>query len=193
MEIRPYKRTYRVYLSLVTYWLVCFNEEVKISRSQNGGFKTCSPCLHDLQDPPPPGLLSALQLYRQKKKLKFLFGLGALKLGTRPTHPRGIGAYGSAMIVSNPQLPKCQFFTAGKTFPVRLRHSNFDKGHDAAADLRAAAIKFADAEDGGPLDVIMMTGPGTVLFDIQAVFDASSSLRAGTPEAYKEYLMKSPE
>ena len=138
-------------------------------------------------------MFSALHLKRQKLKIKFLFGLGALKLGTRPTHPEGCGAYGVAKIVSKPQFPKCKFFTAGKSFPVRLRHSNLENGHDAGADFRAASVKFADADDGGPLDLIMMTGPGTPLWNVQTIFDLMKAMHARTTEAYKEYLLKNPE
>ena len=113
-----------------------------------------------------------------------------MKLGTRPTHPVGVGALGMATIVSSPQFPECDFFTPGASYPVRLRHSTFEKGHDAGADLRSASLKFADCDQDGPLDIIMMTGAGTQLFSVQALFDAMKGLRG---KDYKGYLGKNPE
>ena len=123
-------------------------------------------------------------------KLKLLFGIGALTLGTRPTHPVGVGALGMATIVSSPQFPECDFFTPGASYPVRLRHSTFEKGHDARADFRSASLKFADCDQDGPLDIIMMTGAGTQLFSVQTIFDLMKTLQGND---YKDYLLKNPE
>ena len=95
-----------------------------------------------------------------------------------------------ATIVSNPQFPECDFFTPGASYPVRLRHSSLVKGHDAQADFRSASLKFADSDQDGPLDIIMMTGVGTVLWNVQTIFDLMKALGAND---YKEYLLKNPE
>ena len=92
-----------------------------------------------------------------------LFGLGALRKKARTTHQYGVGGAGQLTIVENPDFPEHEFFQAGRTFPVNLRHGTVSFEDDAAMDIRSASIKFLDKQSETALDLIMNTGPRTFL------------------------------
>ncbi|XP_031557674.1 allene oxide synthase-lipoxygenase protein-like [Actinia tenebrosa] len=142
------------------------------------------------KDPPAPGIFSQAQLQFHVTKIKTLFGLAALKTQKRGTHANGFGAFGKIQIVNSPQFPEHEFFTSGKTFPVRLRHSNLSFDDDAKCDFRGAALKLADSDDQSPLDIIMSTGRSAVLWDVNAIYDALNSKISGD---FKGYLLTSPQ
>lgn len=92
-----------------------------------------------------------------------LFALGALRNKARTTHKYGVGGAGQLKIADNPDFPEHEFFQAGRTFPVRLRHGTVTFEDDAAMDIRSASIKFLDNQSETALDLIMNTGPRTFL------------------------------
>lgn len=92
-----------------------------------------------------------------------LFALGAAKKKARSTHKYGVGGAGQLTIVEDPAFPEHEFFQAGRTFPVRLRHGTVSFKDDAAMDIRSASIKFLDNQSETALDLIMNTGPRTFL------------------------------
>lgn len=122
-------------------------------------------------------------------KIKTLFGLGALKTQQRATHANGFGAFGKIQIVNNPGFPEHEFFTAGRTFPLRLRHANLVFDDDAKCDFRAASLKLADSDDQSPLDIIMSTGRSAVLWDANSIYDTVRSKISGD---FKGYLLTTP-
>ena len=90
-----------------------------------------------------------------------LFTLAAVKKKGRSTHTVGIGAAGTLKIVDNPAFPDHDFFQAGATFPIQIRHASVTFPDDAAKDLRSASIRFAALDEESPLDILMNTGPRT--------------------------------
>ena len=64
----------------------------------------------------------------------------------------------------------------GRTYPVRLRHSNlspFDGWDDAGLSFRGAALKFADVDVGGPLDLVMNSGMRGFFWNGKTLFGIS--------------------
>jgi arachidonate 5-lipoxygenase len=61
-------------------------------------------------------------------------------------------------VVGAPAFPEHEFFTPGRVFACRLRHANASFYDDAASQVRACSLKFADADFDSPLDIIMNTG-----------------------------------
>ncbi|NER34355.1 MAG: catalase [Oscillatoria sp. SIO1A7] len=92
-----------------------------------------------------------------------LFALGAANNKARTTHKYGVGGAGQLRIVDDPAFPEHEFFQAGRTFPVLLRHGTVTFEDDAAMDIRSASIKFLDKQSETALDLIMNTGPRTFL------------------------------
>ena len=134
---------------------------------------------------PPPGLFDAAKLAYDTAKLKMLFGATVLIKGRRGTHHIGVGAEGIAMIVSNPQFPKNEFFTPGRSFPVCLRHSTIQSVDDVLIDFCGGALRFAGSDDmDSPCDLVMGTGPTTPLWSAEAVFDAVRVKASGDTRTY---------
>lgn len=139
----------------------------------------------------PPGLFDATKLAYDTTKLKMLFGTKVLIKGQRGTHPIGVGAEGIATIVSNPQFPKNEFFTPGRSFPVCLRHSTIQSVDDVLIDFCGGALRFAGSDDmDSPCDLVMGTGPTTPLWSAGAIFDA---VRAKVSGDLKTYLLLGPD
>lgn len=107
----------------------------------------------------------------------------------RPTHIFGTGGLGVAKIVDNPKFPAHEFFQPGRTFPVRLRHSNPRKTDDASVAVRSLAMKFADSDSDSPMDFAMHTGKMNVFWNVKSLEDFIVS---GVGETAKEYVYKNP-
>lgn len=95
--------------------------------------------------------------------LQQIFVGGATKFHGRATHTYGVGARGEARIVVPDTFPQNDFLTAGKTYPVILRHSQPGGQPDnRTRDGAASSLKFfegpADASARGLHDVTMNTG-----------------------------------
>ncbi|XP_078369935.1 allene oxide synthase-lipoxygenase protein-like [Oculina patagonica] len=140
---------------------------------------------------PPPGIFDNFKIAYNTTKLKLLFGLKVLIKGQRGTHPIGVGSEGIATIVSNPKIPKNEFFTPGRSFPVCLRHSTIQSVDDVLIDFCGGALRFAGSDDTeSPCDLVMGTGPTTPLWSDQAIFDA---VRAKVSGDLKTYLLLGPD
>jgi hypothetical protein len=97
-------------------------------------------------------------------KLKGIFIHVASEKHGRATHTYGVAAHGSLRVVVPQGFPESDFFTAGKVYPIILRHSrpggffNDDRVRDGAA----ASIKFFEsgslAKGSGMTDIMMNTG-----------------------------------
>ena len=131
-----------------------------------------------------------MKLGIEKQKIKILFGARAMHTGQRPTHAIGIAAQGIATIVAEPQFPKCDFLIPGKSFPVCLRHSTLKSQDDAMLDFLSASIRFADSDEKSPLDILMSTGRGNPLSNVEGIYDAISANRSGN---LKDYYLKTPD
>ena len=82
----------------------------------------------------------------------------------RGTHTYGIHARGVARIVAPVGFPQNDFLTAGKTYPVIIRHSAPGGAKDnRAQDAASASVKFFDGAVADPAaegihDIVMNTG-----------------------------------
>ena len=142
-----------------------------------------------LQPPGAPNCFSSLQLAYHTEKLKLAFGAIALATGERPTHGEGIGATGLVTIVTKPQFPACEFFTPGRSYPVRLRHSKLHPGDDAEASFFGASLKFADSDNESALDLILNTGETAALWKGDVIYE---SLTSAWTKNFKEFILRSP-
>ena len=94
------------------------------------------------------------------------FGGLAVLSRRRATHGAGVGARGTVRIVDDPQFPRHDFFVAGRTFPLTMRHANVQTDDDAGLDVRGAAVKFSDHEAESPFDLPMNTGNASIFNDL---------------------------
>ena len=130
-----------------------------------------------------------LSYFYKKEKLKFLLGAASLVTGQRPVHPEGIGASGIATIVPDPQIPRCEFFTPGQSYPVCLRHSTTVSDHAELTNV-SASIAFADNGVKSPQDFILGGGRCLFTWNLQGVIDLLVSLKS---HDYKTYYLKNPD
>ena len=77
---------------------------------------------------------------------------------TRMSHENGIVARGRIRVADDLALPENDFFVPGREFPCRLRHASVSFMDDAGLFVRAASLKFADADVESPLDLLMNGG-----------------------------------
>ncbi|XP_074652621.1 allene oxide synthase-lipoxygenase protein-like [Tubulanus polymorphus] len=125
-------------------------------------------------------------------KFKTIFGVAAHKQGLRPSHPTGVGGLGFAEILENDQIPENDFFIPGRRFRVRIRHGNFNLDDDAGLDGRSASIKFIDAEDGGPLDLVMNTGHINFFHNLVSFGEFTESFILDNINGFRDWLFKYP-
>jgi hypothetical protein len=76
----------------------------------------------------------------------------------RMSHENGIVARGRIRVVDDLAIPMNDFFLPGHEFPCRLRHASVSLMDDAGLFVRAASLKFADADIDSPLDLLMNGG-----------------------------------
>ena len=146
-----------------------------------------------LQPPQEPGAFSQAQLRLKMEKYKLLFGAKSLISRQRPIHRLGLGALGVATVVSNPVFPAHELFTLGRSFPVRIRLSSPKEDDDAAVDLRAIGVKFADNDMGSPLDLLMITGRECFFWNIPSLDDFTAYLTSTDKvQGWKDYIAKDP-
>lgn len=102
-----------------------------------------------------------------------------------------MGATGAATVLNNPLLPEHEYFTAGRVFPIRVRHSNFHSKDDAGSDIRMLSIKFADSEYESPFDLLMYTGEKAAFWNIYSFDKMLTALKEGR-EAFQAYCLANP-
>lgn len=143
-------------------------------------------------DEPPPdaGALSESQIAFYVKKYQVASTLKSLATQQRGGH-RGVGATGAATVLNNPLLPELEYFTAGRVFPIRVRHSNFHSKDDAGSDVRMLSIKFADSEYESPFDLLMHTGEKAAFWNIYSFDKMLTALKEGR-EAFQAYCLANP-
>lgn len=153
-------------------------------------------CPNDVARPMPGDTPAARRhLWRRTRGAQFLFGFKALATGRRATHMRGVGARGTVTVVAKPTFPEHDFFAAGRVFPCRVRHANASFYDDAASQVRACSVKFADADGDSPLDLVMNTGVIQAFwsFDTFMQFaDARVKTSEHSWDSQKEYMRLLP-
>ena len=125
------------------------------------------------------------------KKYQVAFALKTLATQQRDNHPRVVGAIGAITVLSNPLLPEHEFFTAGRVFPVRLRHANLVRPDDAQLDVRTVSLKFADSDDESPFDLIMHTGEQAAFWNIFSFDKMMTALKEGQ-KTFEAYCLEHP-
>eukprot|EP00118_Oscarella_pearsei_P016743 m.162054 g.162054 ORF g.162054 m.162054 type:complete len:781 (+) comp38831_c0_seq1:29-2371(+) len=140
--------------------------------------------------PCPMFIANKDHLALKEGSVRSLFFEGSLKTGRRSSNTSGVAGVGTATIVAQPQFPPHEFYQPGRVFPLRLRHSNATTLDDRSLDIRGVALKFADVENGGPLDLTFFSGEGLVFFNGPALDDFVGGPLTGTVEQYKAYLTK---
>lgn len=72
-----------------------------------------------------------------------------------------------------------------------MRHSTIDSVDDVLVVFCAGSLRFSGSDDEeSPLDLIMMTGPTTPLFNTKAIDDA---VAAKITKDFKTYLFLEPD
>ena len=69
------------------------------------------------------------------------------------------------------------------------RHSNLRSEDDASATQREAAIKFADQNEDGPLDLVLLTGRISMASNAKTFLDV---IKLRKPEDFKQMCYKDP-
>jgi hypothetical protein len=87
-----------------------------------------------------------------------LIALHSFFTRTRMSHENGIVARGRIRLVDDLAIPENDFFLPGREFACRLRHASVSLMDDAGLFVRAASLKFADADIDSPLDLLMNGG-----------------------------------
>lgn len=123
------------------------------------------------------------RLFLQGTLIQVYMGLVAWKTRARPTHPTGVGAAGMFMADLDPRWPDHEFFAPGARYPVRLRHATVDLHDDAGMDVRSASLKFSDRLQGGPLDIVMNSGTGSVYANTAQFLAFGRARKQGTAGA----------
>ncbi|XP_022153853.1 uncharacterized protein LOC111021270 [Momordica charantia] len=115
-----------------------------------------------------------------------------LKVKTRYFHRIGVSGKGHLKIYDNIKgLPDHKIFSAGKTYPVFIRHSNsLSADDDARIDARGAALRiFSDESDTSPLlDLTLKTGNA---FYARTIADFATWLVCGLA-AREEHVKRVP-
>ncbi|XP_062508469.1 allene oxide synthase-lipoxygenase protein-like [Corticium candelabrum] len=114
----------------------------------------------------------------------------SLKCGRRSTNMAGVGGFGTLTVARNGQFPPNEIFNPGSVYPLRLRHSNALGTDDRAMDILGVAIKLADVDEGGPLDLPFSSGEGLLYCNGPALDDLFQGPLSGDLEKYKAYLKK---
>ncbi|ELU07246.1 hypothetical protein CAPTEDRAFT_169085 [Capitella teleta] len=134
---------------------------------------------------PPAGLGSKTRLSYQSNKAK----KSVAHTNSAIRRCNAVGAVGYAVVLKETRLPDNEFFTPGRRFRIRLRHSNLRCDDDAAACIREAAVKFADQNEDGPLDLIFFTGRTAVARNCKTFSDI---IKLKKEEDMKDMCMKDP-
>lgn len=135
------------------------NRGIEIYKEVFGADDYAKYCRNDVPFPMPENTRAERRKFRcAALKAKFEFAGKALLTGRRGTHMQGVGGKGTITVNSRPSFPDHEFFTPGRVFHCRLRHANASFYDDAASQVRAASLKFADNNFDSPLDIIMNTG-----------------------------------
>ena len=127
---------------------------------------------------PRKSLQEKFNLIGQIAAIKLQMTKSALS-NARPTHTSGIAASGFATVCDkiNEYIPVNKFFIPGRSFPIRMRHSNcYGKyNHDGGLEPRGCAIKFSDSVSYSPLDLVLHTGELMGFFNLDTYREFSSA------------------
>lgn len=94
----------------------------------------------------------------------------------RMSHNNGIAGRGWLRVVDNPEFPEHDFFEAGASYPITIRHASATFLDDAMNCIRSISLKFSQNSFKSPFDIEMNSGE-TSLFWSAASFLQFAKLR----------------
>ena len=124
--------------------------------------------------------------------LILLITLNSVFTRERMSHENGMVARGQVRIRPDLDLPKNAFFTPGRIFQCRLRHASVSFLDDAALVVRAASIKFADADIASPFDMLMNNGNTTPFWNMDTFWQFMRCRMKGGRAALIDYFKRNP-
>jgi hypothetical protein len=110
----------------------------------------------------------------------------------RMSHLQGVLARGRIRVVDDPTFPEHDFFRPGREFACRLRHASAAFQDEALLTVRAASLKFADAEYDSPFDLEMNTGDAVAFCTARQFWQFMLVHLAGHGDAYRTYFGRYP-
>src|SRR5437016_3490550 len=110
--------------------------------------------------------LASVQLVGLRSLCVSLIALNSFLTRTRMSHENGIVARGRIRVADELAIPENDFFIPGREFPCRLRHASVSLMDDAGLFVRAASLKFADADIESPLDLLMNGGSASPFWNM---------------------------
>ena len=122
--------------------------------------------------------------------LAIFLGIFARK---RMSHNNGIAGKGNVKIVENQGFPKHDFFEAGKTFPIRLRHATATFYDDAMNGIRSMSVKFSDESFESPFDLEMNTGEKSLFWSAASFIQFARLRKEKYGIEYRNYYRKYPD
>jgi catalase len=121
-----------------------------------------------------------------------LVSINSFLTRTRMSHENGIALAGRLRIVDDPQFPPHEFFSAAREFGCRIRHGAASFTDDAKMVVRSASLKFADARDTSPFDLIMNSGRTSLFWTARMFVQFMRVTLAGRGKEFVPYLAKYP-
>ena len=121
-----------------------------------------------------------------------MLSVNSLSTRERMSHENGLCGQGVIRVLDEPGIPSHDFFTPGRTFQARLRHSSVSFLDDAALVVRSASLKFADSDDDAPLDIEMNTGEISLFSTAWQFAQFMVSTIRGRGSAFVDYFEKNP-
>ena len=111
----------------------------------------------------------------------------------RMSHNNGIAGAGRVRIVDNPTFPPHDFFTAGREFPVRIRHATATFYDDAMNGIRSMSVKFSDHHFDSPFDLEMNTGATSLFWSAASFMQFARFRKQQYGVEYRNYYRKYPD
>ncbi len=111
----------------------------------------------------------------------------------RMSHDNGIAGLGNLKIVDNPEFPEHDFFKAGRTFPIRVRHATATYLDDAVNGIRSISLKFSQHHFKSPFDIEMNTGATTLFWSAKSFLMFAKTRKEKYAVCYVDYIKKYPQ
>jgi hypothetical protein len=108
-----------------------------------------------------------------------------------------VEAVGFAVVADDSaRLPANKFFSPGRVFAVRVKHSSFPAcgpplSNGSRASYKTMSIKFSDHDVDSPLDLVLKTGHHGPYYNVVTMDQFYAALRTGNPDI-KNYLLEHP-
>ncbi|MGB0848440.1 MAG: catalase [Thiolinea sp.] len=118
--------------------------------------------------------------------------LGLMKR-ERMSHNNGIAARGKVKIIDNPTFPEHDFFTAGRCFPIRIRHATATFYDDVMNGIRSMSVKFSDEQFESPFDLEMNTGAASLFWSAASFMQFAKLRKEKYGIEYPQYYHKYPD